>query len=60
MELEVGKRYVCRAGVLRSTVFRVVAKNDNGSVEIQTVNYDKRLTFPLLEIRDEMQIQELP
>ena len=60
MELEVGKRYVCRAGVLRGTVFRIITIKDNGSVEIQTAIYDKRLTFPLLEIRDEMQIQELP
>ena len=60
MELEVGKRYVCRAGVLKSAVFRIIAKNDNGSVEIETANYKKRLTFPLLEIRDEMKIEELP
>lgn len=57
MDLEVGKRYVCRAGLLKSTVFRIVAINDNGSVEIETANYHQRMTFNLLEIRDEMEIQ---
>ena len=60
MDLKVGQRYVCKAGLLRSVVFRIIAINDNGMIEIETVIYNKRLTFPLLEIRDEMKIEELP
>lgn len=59
MDITVGKWYVCRAGTLRNVVFRVTAVNDNGSVEIETSQYHKRMNFGLLEIRDEMKISEL-
>ncbi len=61
MDLIINKWYKGQAGILRSIHFRVLVINDNGWVEIVTAKpFEHRMTFPLLEIRDEMKSVELP
>jgi hypothetical protein len=39
----------------------VIAINDNGTVEIVTAKpFEHRMTFPLLEVRDDMKSEEVP
>ncbi len=61
MDLKLDKWFKGQAGILRSIHFRVIAIYDNGTVEIVTAKpFERRMTFPLLEIRDEMKSVELP
>lgn len=60
MDLKVGTWYKCQTGILKWVHFRVVAIRDNGIVEIVTAKpFEHKMSFPLLEIRDEMKIVEL-
>ncbi len=61
MDLKLDKWYKGQEGILRSVHYRVVAINDNGTVEIVTAKpFERRMTFRLYEIRDEMKSVELP
>ncbi len=61
MDLKIDKWYKGQEGIMRSVHFRVLAVNDNGTVEIVTARpFEHKMTFPLLEIRDEMKSVEVP
>ena len=59
MDLIEGRWYKGQGAPLTGIHFKVIAVNDNGTVEIETASYHRRMKFKTLEIKDEMKAVEL-
>jgi hypothetical protein len=58
-DLEVGKWYRGKGPPLTGVHFKIVKINDNGTVEIETASYHRRMVFKTMELKEEMKVEEL-